>query len=519
MESAEAMKTGNSDVSHNGFRGGVQLSESDNAVNMLSQSILEHMKNALVILRDDSDGLKIVLNNRRFSELFGPGSQSRELALLSDAFSGRQLEDVIRSSMDSGDSMPELEFSCTTADSSDEKRHFLVSISRIELSDSGDGILATFDEITEWKKRQAQVMEASRLVSIGEMAAGIAHEINNPLAAVMGFAQLAMRREVDETVQRDLDKILTQAKRASKIIANLQSFARRYKPTKEPVHVVDILEKVLEFRSYEMQVSDIEVVKNVEPRIPLIMGDEHQLDQAFLNMVINAEQSMTDARGAGTLTIDVRRVDDSVRVSFSDDGVGIPEENISRIFDPFFTTREVGQGTGLGLSICYGIIHEHGGAITVESKPDEGAAFIVDLPIGDVGLDMPIDETFFADLPEKMKILIVDDEPAVAEFLSRALTEFGHSVDVHERGEDVIRKPDLDKYDLMILDVRMPGVDGEALFEHVQGLDSKSAPRILFITGDATNPSTKAFVDRTGSPALTKPFTLEHLMSAIRRLG
>jgi two-component system NtrC family sensor kinase len=328
-----------------------------------------------------------------------------------------------------------------------------------------------------------------------------------------------MRRDVDESVQKDLDKILTQAKRASKIIANLQSFARRYKPKKAPVHVVDILEKVIDFRSYEMQVCDIDVVKNIEPHIPLIMGDEHQLDQAFLNMIVNAEQSMTEARGKGTLTIDVRRVDDKVRVSISDDGLGISEEKVSKIFDPFFTTREVGQGTGLGLSICYGIIHEHDGTISVESRLDGGAAFIVDLPIGDVELDMPIDETFFAELPDRMKILIVDDEPAVAEFLSRALTDSGHSVDVHERGEDVIQKSDLDQYDLMILDVRMPGVDGEALFEHVRGLYADAPPRILFITGDTTNPSTKAFVDRTGSPALTKPFTLEHLMSAIKRLG
>ena len=506
-------------MSYNGFRGGVQLSESDNASNMMSQSILEHMKNALVILRDDGGGLKIVLNNHRFAELFGLSSESHELVPLSDASFGGQLEEVIQTSMDSIDSLDELEFSCTTAESSDEKRNFLVSISRIGLSDSSEGILVTFDEITEWKKRQSQVMEASRLVSIGEMAAGIAHEINNPLAAVMGFAQLAMRRNVDESVQKDLDKILTQAKRASKIIANLQSFARRYKPAMEPVHVVDILEKVLDFRSYEMQVSNIELVKNIESRVPLIMGDEHQLDQAFLNLVVNAEQAMTEARGGGTLTIDVRRVDDMLRISISDDGPGIAEENILKIFDPFFTTREVGQGTGLGLSICYGIISEHDGTITVDSRPDEGAAFIVDLPIGDLELDMPIDETFFAELPDRMKILIVDDEPAVAEFLSRALTDSGHSVDVHERGEDVIKKADLDQYDLMILDVRMPGVDGEALFEHVRELYADTPPRILFITGDTTNPSTKAFVDRTGSPALTKPFTLEHLMSAIKRLG
>lgn len=506
-------------MSYNGFRGGVQLSEPDTARNMMSQTILEHMKNALVILRDDPDGLKIVLNNHRFAELFGLSSQSHDLVSLSEATSGGELENVIRSSMDSANPLDELEFSCTTADSPDEKRNFLVSISRIVLSDSNEGILATFDEITEWKKRQSQVMEASRLVSIGEMAAGIAHEINNPLAAVMGFAQLAMRRNVDETIQKDLDKILTQAKRASKIIANLQSFARKYKPAMEPVHVVDILEKVLEFKSYEMQVGNIELVKNIGPRIPLIMGDEHQLDQVFLNMVINAEQAMTALRGSGTLTIDVRRVDDKVRVSISDDGPGIAEENISKIFDPFFTTREVGQGTGLGLSICYGIVHEHEGTISVENKPDGGATFIVDLPIGDVGLDMPIDEAFFAELPDKMKILIVDDEPAVAEFLSRALTDSGHSVDVHERGEDVIKKPDLDKYDLMILDVRMPGVDGEALFEHVRERYANAPPRILFITGDTTNPSTKAFVDRTGSPALMKPFTLEHLMSAIKRLG
>ena len=495
------------------------MSESDSASTMLSQSILEHMKSALVILRDDSDGLKIVLNNRRFADLFGLSSKSHEPLSLSDATFGGRLEELIRSGMDSDESIDELEFNCTTVDSPDEERHFLVSISRIALSEYDEGILATFDEVTEWKKRQSQVMEASRLVSIGEMAAGIAHEINNPLAAVMGFAQLAMRRNTDESVQKDLNKILTQSKRASKIIANLQSFARSYKPTKEPVHVIDILEKVLEFRSYEMQVSNIEVVKNIEGRIPLIMGDEHQLDQAFLNMIINAEQAMTEARGAGTLTVDVRRVDDKVRVSISDDGPGIDEESISKIFDPFFTTREVGQGTGLGLSICYGIIHEHDGAITVESRPGEGATFIVEFPVGNVELDLPIDETFFSELPIKMNILIVDDEPAVAEFLSRALTDFGHVVDVHERGEDVIQRSDLDRYDLMILDVRMPGVDGEALFEHVREVYTSAPPKILFITGDTTNPSTKAFVDRTGSPALTKPFTLEHLMSAIRRLG
>ena len=519
LESTELKKMSNSKVSHYGFRGGIQLFESDNASSMLSQSILEHMKNALVILRDDSNGLKIVLSNHRFAELFGLSSQTHELVSLSEASFGDQLEAVVRSSLDADDSMDELEFSYTPDDPADEKRHFLVSVSRIDLPDSGKGILATFDEITEWKKRQSQVMEASRLVSIGEMAAGIAHEINNPLAAVMGFAQLAMRRDVDETVQKDLDKILTQAKRASKIIANLQSFARRYKPKKEPVHVVDILDKVLDFRSYEMQVSNIALVKNIEPRIPLIMGDEHQLDKAFLNIIINAEQSMTEARGAGTLTIDVRRIDDKVRVSISDDGVGLAEETISKIFDPFFTTRDVGQGTGLGLSVCYGIIHEHDGTITVESKPDEGAEFIVDLPIGDIGPDMPIDEAFFDEFRGKLKILIVDDEPAVAEFLSRALTDSGHSVDVHDRGEDVIQKSDLDQYDLMILDVRMPGVDGEALFEHVRRLYANAPPKILFITGDTSNPSTKAFVDSTGSPALMKPFTLEHLMSAIKRLG
>ena len=383
--------------------------------------------------------------------------------------------------------------------------------------------MLSFDEITEWKQRQNKVTEASRLVSIGEMAAGIAHEINNPLAAVMGFAQLAMRRNVDDSIRRDLDKILAESKRASKIIANLQSFARRYKPRQEPVNVIEILQKVLEFRSYESQVSNIAVAMKFDPRTPLVMGDEHQLDQVFLNIVINAEHMMSITNGGGNLNIEVGFHDDKVFISFEDDGPGIEPDVLPKIFDPFFTTKEVGKGTGLGLSICYGIVHEHGGIIRVSGTPGNGATFVVELPAPEVE---PGEESAAKDnTPETdnacrpLNVLIVDDEPLVVEFLSRVLTEFGHTVAMAENGNSVMEMTDLDEYDLIMLDVRMPGVGSETLFDHIRGVSNDISNRILYITGDATNPDTRAFIAATGSPVLTKPFTIEDLLTAVRRIA
>jgi PAS domain S-box-containing protein len=227
---------------------------------------------------------------------------------------------------------------------------------------------------------------ASRLASVGEMASGIAHEINNPLTAVIGFAQLLMDNDLPEEIKEDLTIIHKEAQRAAGVARNLLTFARKHAPSKQLANVNSIIEGVLTLRAYEQNVSNIQIKTKLAPILPEVMADYSQLQQVFINIILNAEAAMLEASNGGTLTIITKRFNHSIRASFADDGPGIPKENLNRIFDPFFTTKEVGKGTGLGLSVCHGIIAEHGGRIYARSKPGKGATFIVELPVDFQGL-------------------------------------------------------------------------------------------------------------------------------------
>jgi two-component system NtrC family sensor kinase len=228
---------------------------------------------------------------------------------------------------------------------------------------------------------QQQLVQSAKLEAIGELVSGVAHELNNPLTGVWGTSQLIMRREVDETLRGDLEVIHQEASRAVKIVQNLLSFAREHKPEKRCASVNEALAKVLELRAYEMRVSGIELETELQPDLPETCFDFHQMQQVFLNVIVNAEQAMTEARGRGRLSVRTQRVDGSIQINFADDGPGIRKEDMDRIFDPFFTTKEVGKGTGLGLSICYGIVQGHGGRLLVESEVGKGSTFTVEIPI------------------------------------------------------------------------------------------------------------------------------------------
>lgn len=484
------------------------------ADSQLNQSIIEGIGLPLIAL---DASFNIMRSNKRFLDVFQISIEDASTAL-SKVFPDGRLQSLIERTTESKEDIREAEFECEIGD--DGQHHFLLSISNISLPDGQAGVLVTFDEVTEWKHRHSQVMEASRLVSIGEMAAGIAHEINNPLAAVMGFTQLVMRRDVDDRVMRDLEKILAESKRASKIITNLQSFARRYKPKKDPVNFISIVKKVLEFRSYEMEVENITVQTNFESTTAMVLGDQHQLDQVLLNLVINAEHFMYRENGGGTLTIDVASKGDKIVISITDDGPGIDPEDIPKIFDPFFTTKEVGQGTGLGLSICYGIVHEHNGTIEVVSQPGKGTTFTVTLEAS----DMPSSGSGSSGsgLPKGLsasRVLLVDDEPAISEFISRALQEEGCIVEVVSDGAEIINRTDFAGYDLFILDVRMPGVGGSKIYEHISETSPELSNRVMFITGDTTARATKELIEKTSNPILVKPFTIEDLVTSVRRIS
>jgi PAS domain S-box-containing protein len=237
-------------------------------------------------------------------------------------------------------------------------------------------------DITEQKQQNEQLMMADRLASIGELAAGAAHELNNPLTSIIGFSQLLMEKDTPDYIRKNLALICSEAQRAASVTSNLLTFARKHRPVKQLTQINDIIEDVLKLRAYGHKSNRIEVERHLAPDLPEIMVDGFQMQQVFLNIIINAEYFMTVAHKRGTLTITTKKQNGStVRISIADDGPGIPEENLSRIFNPFFTTKEAGKGTGLGLSICHGIVAEHGGQIYARSEPGKGATFVIELPI------------------------------------------------------------------------------------------------------------------------------------------
>jgi len=236
-------------------------------------------------------------------------------------------------------------------------------------------------DITERKRMEEQLIITDRLVSIGELAAGIAHELNNPLTSVIGFSQLLLDGKVAGNVKKDLKVISSEAQRAAEVVKNLLTFAGKHSSVKQPVNINNIIDKVLELRAYEQRVSNIRVITRFAPDLPEVVADYFQLQQVFLNIILNAEHFMIETHKRGTLTITTESTGSIIKASFADDGPGIPKENLGHLFDPFFTTKEVGKGTGLGLSICHGIITEHGGRIQAESELGKGAIFIMELPI------------------------------------------------------------------------------------------------------------------------------------------
>jgi PAS domain S-box-containing protein len=236
-------------------------------------------------------------------------------------------------------------------------------------------------DITQEREEQEKLYLNDRLASVGEMAAGIAHELNNPLTGIVMLSQLLMQTDFAPEVKKDLSDINGEATRATDVVRNLLAFARKQPPAKRLTQINKIVGDVLRLRHYEETVNNITVITNLDPDLPEIMVDNIQIQQVFLNLILNAEYSMIHAHKKGQLRVDTFTADGKVVISFTDDGEGIKEEDMRKIFQPFFTTKEVGVGTGLGLSLCFGIVKRHGGVISIESKYGAGATFTVELPI------------------------------------------------------------------------------------------------------------------------------------------
>ena len=247
------------------------------------------------------------------------------------------------------------------------------------------GFSGIIHDITRRRQMEEQLRLAGRLAAVGELAAGVAHELNNPLAAIQGFAQLLTARDgLDETMKKDLQTMYTESKRAARITRNLLAFSRKHEPDKRLISINEVVEKSFELTMHQLKIDNIEVVVELQPDLPITVVDSDQMQEVFVNIINNAEQAMLEAHGKGKLVVRTRKSGGMIQITFTDDGPGISNENLQRIFDPFFTTKAVGKGTGLGLSICYGIVQAHGGEIRASSEPGKGSTFVVEVPIASV---------------------------------------------------------------------------------------------------------------------------------------
>jgi CheY-like chemotaxis protein len=369
--------------------------------------------------------------------------------------------------------------------------------------------------VTERKRMEQQLRRAERLTALGKLVAGVAHELNNPLAVVMGYAQILSKNgAVDEKSQRDILKILHESERAARIVRNLLSFARPREPQLAPVDINAVIADAVEASLPRLQAAHIELITSLARELPRTLADATQLEQVLGNLITNAIQALAQHDGPRTLRVSSERCADTIRLRVADTGPGIPVEIQDRIFDPFFTTKPPGQGTGLGLSICYSIVEEHGGRLWVESRPGEGACFTVELPLRE-GVAQPPEPP--ATPPQQSRpsaatgsprVLVVDDEPGIVDVLKQALGAAGYCVDTAAEGASGLELIRDGGYDAIITDLCMPGMSGEQLYGAVREFSPELARRIVFLTGDTVSPATRAFLERTGNRWLSKPFNI-----------
>ena len=386
-------------------------------------------------------------------------------------------------------------------------------------------VLVLVRDVTDQRRSESQFQQAEKLAAMGQLVSGVAHEINNPAAIISGFAQTLLLEELKPDQSEMLRMIYDEATRIGRITSNLLAFARAGGKQRAFVDVNDIARRTFALRSYHLSTLNIALSLDLDPGDPKIWADASELQQMLLNLLINAEQALVTVDGARTVTVRTRADEREARLEIADSGPGIPPAIRDRIFDPFFTTKPEGVGTGLGLSICYGIAQEHGGRIWVESKPGRGARFVIVLP-RDPGPDtrslMPAKPpaasapTPAAGAASGLSVLIVDDEAALRDALLRFLRRRGIAAEGASDGAAALHALRERAFDVVISDVRMPGMSGREFLDRLRQDRPSVVSRLVFSTGDTFAPETAALLRESGVPTVTKPFDFAELERVIR---
>src|SRR6267142_1834612 len=395
-----------------------------------------------------------------------------------------------------------------------------------------EGVVLSGRDVTDLKRLEEQLIQAEKLAAMGQMLAGVAHELNNPLTAILGVTELLREREgTDDPTKRQLELTHRQARRAARIVQNLLEFSRPASPHKKSLDVNSLVERTLQLHEHSLRRNNIEVEFRTQPGLPGVIGDANQLIQIFLNLVTNAEQAIREVRDSGRIQIRLASNANRVTITVQDDGVGIRPEALPRIFDPFYTTKRPGGGTGLGLSICMSIIREHGGSIEAETLPAGGTAFTVYLPIA-VGqppelLPAPADVRDVpreavrpaAELLKDRMVLVLDDEESIRMLLDEGLSAQGLQVDCVATIEEALTQLTRSAYDVLLCDLHLSSggfaVDGREAARRILETAGTQKPAVIYMTGDLVEDGEDT-ARRELSFCLQKPFRISDVLAMLR---
>jgi PAS domain S-box-containing protein len=395
-----------------------------------------------------------------------------------------------------------------------------------------EGVVLSGRDVTELKRLEEQLIQAEKLAAMGQMLAGVAHELNNPLTAILGVTELLREGQTDpEATRRQLEITHRQARRAARIVQNLLEFSRPASPQKKPVDLNSIVDRTLQLHEHSLRRNNVEVDFRPQPGFPGVIGDANQLIQVFLNLVTNAEQAIREVRESGRLQIRFGRVGSRISVAFQDDGVGIRPEAVPRLFDPFYTTKRPGGGTGLGLSICLSIIREHGGTIEAEVLPAGGSAFTVYLPAAvdqNAAAPPPVASAppsavspGSVDLLKGRAILVLDDEESLRSLLLEGLSARGLHVDCAATLEEALAAVSRRSPDAILCDLNLSHdgghLSGKLAAERLLAAAGDSKPALIYISGDLIESSDPA-QNAAGPRHLQKPFRISDVLALLHEV-
>jgi signal transduction histidine kinase len=371
------------------------------------------------------------------------------------------------------------------------------------------------------KQRTARMVQSEKVATMGSLLAGVAHELNNPLAVLSGQAQLLFGQRADPVITRRALKISEAADRCVRIVRNFLALARQRPPERTHTTLKQVVLGAQELLAYELRSDNIETSVQMADDLPVLWADPHQLHQVLVNLIANAHQAMR--RHDGPRRIDVAgrydRAAGRVVLEVADTGPGIPLDVQAKVFEPFFTTKALGEGTGLGLSLCRGIVEEHAGTLTLARSSPTGTTFVINLPV--VAPPVVTPEAAAAQAPVAVaphRVLVVDDEVALAEVVAEAVERDGHTTRIATDGAIALEMLGREPYDLIISDSKMPVLDGEHFYAELERRYPHLRERILFLTGDVLSREKREFLERIGAPYLTKPCDLDEVRRTVQRI-